>query len=70
MPTTTSADSALWRSVHSIAEALLDIAQVESVDSINVHASIQRDGNGYISGFAVEADRLLFDFREIVAVDE
>ena len=44
MPTTTSTDSALWRSVHSIAEALLDIAQGQSVDSINVHASIQRDG--------------------------
>lgn len=64
------AAEALKRSVHSIAEALLDIAQVDNVDSINVHASVQRSGSGYISGFAVNGDTLLFDFREIVGADE
>ena len=64
---------ALQRSVHSIAESLLDVAQIEGVESINIHVISDRrygDGSGYISGFAVNGKRLLFDFCEIVGSDE
>jgi len=43
------------------------------VESINIHVISDRrygDGSGYISGFAVNGKRLLFDFCEIVGSDE
>lgn len=61
---------AMKNTVHSIAESLLEVARIEGVDSINIHASIQHNGSGFISGFAIDGETLLFDFREIVGYDE